>query len=124
MPILATRVITISLALTLLLPSGAWAHAFPDRSRPQVGATVKTSPHHVRIWFDAGLEALFCSLIVKNAAGRVVSLGHGHVVQGSHNRLLETAVKPLAAGKYRVYWSVIALDGHHTEGHYMFRVHG
>ncbi len=110
--------------LTLLLSAPAFAHAFPDRSRPRVGATVKTVPHHVRIWFDAGLEALFCSLLVKNAAGQVVSLGRGHVVSGSHDRLLETRINPLAPGKYRVYWSVVAVDGHHTEGHYMFRVEG
>lgn len=122
MSTLAKRSGAISLALALLLPAGAFAHAFPDRSRPRVGATVKIAPHRVRIWFDAGLEALFCSLIVKSAAGQVVSLGHGHVVRGSHDRLLETTVKPLIPGKYRVYWSVIALDGHHTEGHYMFRV--
>ena len=124
MSTLAKRSIAVSLTLALLLPSGAWAHAFPDRSRPQVGATVKASPHHVRIWFDAGLEALFCSLIVKNATGQVLSFGHGHVVRGSHDRLLETTVKRLVPGKYRVYWSVIALDGHHTAGHYMFRVRG
>ena len=114
----------LTMLLTLLLPAGAYAHAFPDRSRPRVGATVKAAPLHVRIWFDAGLEALFCSLIVKNAAGQVVSEGRGHVVSGSHDRLLETTVKPLAPGKYRVYWSVVAVDGHHTEGHYMFRIEG
>ncbi len=122
MSILLKRFVGLTLALTLTAPAVAWAHAFPDRSRPRVGATVKAPPHRVRIWFDAGLEALFCSLIVKNAAGQVVSHGRGHVVPGSHDRLLETTVKPLTPGKYRVYWSVVAVDGHHTEGHYMFRV--
>lgn len=116
--------ISAAALLALSLPVAAFAHAFPDRSRPRVGATVKAAPHHVRIWFDAGLEALFCSLLVKNAAGQLVSQGRGHVVSGSHDRLLETTVKPLAPGKYRVYWSVVAVDGHHTEGHYMFRVGG
>lgn len=103
-------------------PLLAYAHAFPERSRPRVGATLKKPPHLVRIWFDAGLEALFCSLTVKNAAGRVVSEGRGHVVAGTHDRLLETSVPPLAPGRYHVYWSVVAVDGHHTEGRYMFRV--
>lgn len=112
----------LGLLLALSFPLSAFAHAFPDRSRPRVGSTVKTAPHTVRIWFDAGLEPLFCSLLVKNTTGKVVSRGRGHVVAGSHDRLLETAVGPLPAGKYRVYWSVVAVDGHHTEGHYMFRI--
>lgn len=119
---LLTKAARLSLLFALSLPLSAFAHAFPDRSRPRVGSTIKTAPHTVRIWFTAGLEPLFCSLLVKNAAGKVVSPGHGHVVSGSHDRLLETTVSSLPAGKYRVYWSVVAVDGHHTEGHYMFRI--
>lgn len=115
------------LVLTGLLvgsfPGTTLAHAFPDRSRPRVGATIAHAPHVVRIWFDAGLEALFCHLTVKNEHGQTVSQGPAHVVAHSHD-LLETAIPRLAPGKYRVYWSVIAVDGHHTEGHYMFRVKG
>lgn len=116
------RIIHLSLLVALGLPLVASAHAFPERSRPRVGATLKAAPHQVRIWFDAGLEPLFCSLIVKNAAGQVMSHGRGVVASGTHDRLLETTVNTLPPGKYRVYWSVIAVDGHHTEGHYMFRV--
>lgn len=100
----------------------ASAHAFPERSRPRVGATVAKAPHEVRIWFDAGLEPLFCTLRVKDAQGQWVNKGKGHVKPGTHDRLLETRVPVLPPGKYHVYWSVIAVDGHHTEGHYPFRV--
>ncbi|HUW99177.1 MAG TPA: copper resistance CopC family protein [Acidiferrobacter sp.] len=112
----------IGLLLAFSVPISAQAHAFPARSRPRVGATLSQSPHHIRIWFDAGLEGLFCSLTVKNAAGHIVSSGPGHVVAGSHDRLLETAVPALSPGKYHVYWSVVAVDGHHTQGRYMFRI--
>ncbi len=112
----------LSLFLTLSIPGLAYAHAFPERSRPRVGSTLTKPPHLVRIWFDAGLEALFCSLTVKNATGQIVSEGRGHVVAGTHDRLLETQVPPLAPGRYHVYWSVVAVDGHHTEGRYMFRI--
>ena len=37
-------------------------------------------------------------------------------------RLLEVTVPPLTSGRYRVYWSVIARDGHRTEGDFRFRV--
>lgn len=110
------------LGLLLFIPGLADAHAFPERSRPRVGATLRKSPSFVRIWFDAGLEGLFCHLTVKTATGTPVSRGRAHVVAHSHDRLLEVALAPLGPGKYRVYWSVVAVDGHHTEGRYSFRI--
>lgn len=112
----------ISAFLIVALPLTASAHAFPKRASPRVGSTIKATPPDVRIWFDAGLEGIFCSLTVKNKSGQIVSTGHAQVIKGSHNRLLETQVKHLTPGKYHVYWSVIAVDGHHTEGHYAFRI--
>lgn len=101
-----------------------FAHAFPDNSSPHVGATVATAPKNVKIWFDGEIEPVFSTLVVKNASGQKISVGKGRV--GSRNKtLLETRLpvaKPLPAGKYTVYWSVIAHDGHHTEGHFTFTV--
>ena len=39
-----------------------------------------------------------------------------------NTRLLEVTTDPLPSGRYRVYWSVIARDGHRTEGDFPFRV--
>ncbi|HEU0196147.1 MAG TPA: copper resistance protein CopC [Nevskiaceae bacterium] len=117
-----TRLALPILALTLAVPIVASAHAFPDNSSPHVGATVATSPQEVKVWFDGKLEPVFSTLIVKNAAGKQVSAGKGHV--DPHNEtLLETKpASTLPAGAYKVYWSVIARDGHHTEGHFGFKV--
>ena len=43
-------------------------------------------------------------------------------VNPQDGRLLEVTVPPLTSGRYRVYWSVIARDGHRTEGDFRFRV--
>lgn len=100
----------------------ALAHAFPSHSSPAVGATVDTAPHNVKIWFDGELEPVFSTLIVKNAAGQAVGAGKGEV-DPKDRTLLETALPTaLTAGKYEVYWSVIAHDGHHTAGHFAFTV--
>lgn len=100
----------------------AAAHAFPDNSSPHVGATVTTSPKQVHVWFNGELEPVFSTLIVKNASGTQVSAGNGQVDPKDH-ALLETALpEALPAGTYTVYWSVIARDGHHTEGHFAFTV--
>lgn len=110
------------LVLAFAVPSLAMAHAYPDHSSPQPGATLATSPHQVKIWFNGEIEPVFSTLLVKNTAGKSVSEGKGHVDAKDH-KLLETALpKPLPAGSYSVDWSVIAHDGHHTAGHFTFTV--
>ncbi len=114
--------VAIAVLALLLLSRTALAHAFPDHSLPRVGSQLTTAPTSVRIWFDGDIEPVFSTLIVKTAAGAKVSAGKGRV-SSSNSTLLETPLPhKLAPGKYYVYWSVIARDGHHTEGRFPFRV--
>jgi hypothetical protein len=116
------RVFAIALlALGFVVSSHAIAHAFPDSSSPHAGQ-VLASPAEVRITFDAEIEPVFSTLIVKNAAGTAVSAGKGEVATSNHAVLQTALTKALPPGKYVVYWSVIAHDGHHTAGHYPFTV--
>ena len=107
--------------MLLLAPSWAAAHAFPDHSDPRVGHTVDASPSSVRIWFDGQIEPVFSKVRVEDADRRQVDKGDSRV-DPSDRTLLEVGLPPLASGKYRVYWSVVARDGHRTEGDYSFRV--
>lgn len=118
------RILACGLALLLACAAAprASAHAFPDRSSPEVGATVGKAPQQVKVWFDGELEPVFSTLIVKNASGKQVSPGKGQVNANDHT-LLETGLPAmLPPGKYEVYWSIVAHDGHHTEGHFAFTV--
>lgn len=117
-----TMLCTLGCLFALGAAPAALAHAFPDNSSPHVGATVATSPKQVQVWFNGELEPVFSTLIVKNAEGESVSTGKGRVDPGNA-KLLETALPAtLAPGKYEVYWSVVAHDGHHTAGHFAFTV--
>jgi methionine-rich copper-binding protein CopC len=107
--------------MLLLAPSWAAAHAFPDHSDPRVGRTVDASPPAVRIWFDGQIEPVFSKVRVEDADPRQVDKGDPRV-DPNDRTLLEVGLPPLAPGKYRVYWTVIARDGHRTEGDYSFRV--
>ena len=108
-------------AAALLVARSGWAHAFPDRSEPRVGATLSASPSEVRIWFDGELEPVFSLIRVENGEKQRVDRGDGRV-SPQNSRLLEISVPPLPPGKYRVFWSVIARYGHRTEGDFPFRI--
>lgn len=107
----------------LCVPVAVWAHAFPDHSEPRVGSTVTTPPAQVRIWFDGEIEPVFSTMRVEDANKRRVDKGDPRV-NPQDNRVLEVSVPPLPAGKYYVFWSVIARDGHRTEGDFRFLVQG
>jgi methionine-rich copper-binding protein CopC len=109
------------LAALLAAASDASAHAFPDRSEPRVGRTVERSPDAIRIWFDGEIEPVFSTIRVENDGRQRVDRGDGRV-NAQNNRLLEVSVGALPPGRYRVFWSVVARDGHRTEGDFPFRV--
>jgi methionine-rich copper-binding protein CopC len=113
---------TLILAAVLLLaPPPARGHAFPDHADPRVGSTVNPSPAEVRIWFDGEIEPVFSTIRVENETKQRIDRGDGGV-SSQDNRLLAVRIPPLVPGKYRVYWSVVARDGHRTEGDYPFKV--
>ena len=104
-----------------LLPGGAGAHAFVKRSDPGDGATVNGSPAQIRIWFDGPVEPLFATIRVENRDRQRVDKTNGRV-NGDDRSLLEVEVAVLPPGRYRVFWSVVARDGHRREGDFTFRV--
>ena len=108
-------------AALLALPGAIWAHAFPDHSEPRVGHTVDAPPPAVRIWFDGAIEPVFSTLRVEDERKQRVDRGDARV-DPRDSTALEVSLPPLPSGRYRVFWSVVARDGHRTEGDYSFRV--
>ena len=108
-------------AALLAMASPVWAHAFPDHSEPRVGHTVDASPPTVRIWFDGAIEPVFSTMRVEDGDKRRVDRNDPRVSPDDRT-LLEVSLPSLAPGRYRVFWSVVARDGHRTEGSFPFRV--
>ena len=111
----------LSLVCLCAVPEAARGHAFPDHADPKVGATLTVSPDRVRIWFDSALEPAFSTIMVHRADGKMVDNRDGRV-NSSDAKLLEVSVPRLQAGTYSVIWSVVARDGHRTNGEYPFVV--
>jgi methionine-rich copper-binding protein CopC len=102
------------------MPVPALAHAFPDHSEPRVGHTVDP-PSVVRVWFDGAIEPVFSTIRVEDGDQQRVDRGDARV-DPADSTLLEVSVPPLPPGRYKVFWSVVARDGHRTEGSFPFRV--
>jgi methionine-rich copper-binding protein CopC len=110
-----------ALAASVLWAGEASAHAFPEQDTPSAGAVLTQAPATVSIRFDSELEPIFSKLIVKNAQDQQVSQGNGSV-DPTNARILATRLTNAAKGSYHVYWSVVSMDGHRTEGDYTFTV--
>ena len=84
--------------------------------------TVTSPPQQVAIRFDAPIEALFSKLDVLGSSGQNEDEGTPQV--NADTRTLTVHLKSLTPGEYTVKWSVVAKDGHRTEGSYTFTVAG
>ena len=106
-------------AALALLPFALGAHTFVARSEPRAGATIGEAPARVRIWFDGPVEPMFLEIRVEGGENRRVDRGDGHL-DPRDSSLVEVGLAPLSPGRYWVYWSVIARDGHRRDGTFSF----
>jgi methionine-rich copper-binding protein CopC len=106
--------------LTLALSTAiADAHAQLQRSSPRVGSTVASAPSEVRLWFTQALEPKFTTAQLRSGSGAVVASG---AVDTADPNQVVIRVPALPAGSYKVFWKVLSVDAHHTEGSFGFEV--
>ena len=113
--------VLLMIGALLATAAPAWAHVFPDHSEPRVGHVLDTPPQAVRIWFDGAIEPVFSTLRVEDGGKRRVDRDDARV-DPTDRTLLEVSLPSLPPGRYQVFWSVVARDGHRTEGSFPFRV--
>ncbi len=113
----------LTVLLTLAGLSLAHAHAFLDHAEPKVGSTLSASPPGVKIWFTEELEGAFSKIQVFNSAGKQVD-GKDVKVDPSQKDLMSVSLPRLPAGTYKVIWSAVSVDTHHTTGTFTFKVTG
>jgi methionine-rich copper-binding protein CopC len=113
--------IMISILLALTLTEAAQAHAMLDHASPLVGSTVATAPPAVVLTFTQKLEPAFSTVRVENSTGARVDQGKAQLDPDSRT-VLRIGLKPLPPGTYRVFWKVLSVDTHTTEGNFRFTV--
>jgi copper resistance protein C len=106
-------------AALALLPSAVGSHTFVARSEPRAGETIGEPPSRIRIWFDGPVEPMFLDIRVESGEKRRVDRADAHL-DPRDNALVEVGLGPVSPGRYRVFWSVIARDGHRRDGSFSF----
>jgi methionine-rich copper-binding protein CopC len=109
------------LAVALIAPHQAHAHAHLTAASPAVGSTVQAAPTEVTITYTEGVEPKFSTIEVLDAAGTRVDTANVHILPDDNKRL-SVGVKPLSPGVYKVIWHATAVDTHKTEGDFSFTV--
>ena len=117
------RLAILAMAVLLLEPVAAWAHAKLVKSDPARRAVLKKSPAQVRLWFYEKLEPSFSILKVLDAAGKPVTDRSANV-SGGDQKLLELDLPDLPEGTYTVSYEVLSVDGHAVKSGYTFTVRG
>jgi methionine-rich copper-binding protein CopC len=101
--------------------AAALAHAHLQKAEPPVGASVKTPPAEVRLWFTQKLEPAFSKLQVVDGRGQSVAKGDS-TVDPADPAQMSVALMPLEPGTYKVTWRAVSVDTHVTEGDHVFTV--
>ena len=111
----------LTVIFTLAGFSLAHAHAFLDHADPKVGSTVTVSPSVVKIWFTEKLEGAFSKIQVFDETGKEIDQKDVKI-DSTDKSLMSVTVPKLPSGTYKVKWSAVAVDTHHTTGTFTFTV--
>jgi hypothetical protein len=116
------NVFILSIAgLMLAAPATAFAHAHLDHATPAVGSTVAQAPKEVVMWFTESLEAAFSTAEVRDAQGKPVQAGKARFDKANPAQM-RVPLQALKPGTYKVFWRVLSVDTHRTQGDFSFRV--
>ena len=109
-----------AVALAVLAPGVAFAHANIDRAEPAPDSTLATSPRAVRIWFTEPVAANASGIEVLDTTGRRVDANDSRVDLSTPSLVMVT-LPALPDGTYTVAWrNTSAVDGHPLRGTYAF----
>ena len=111
----------VFLLLFVLMPGVAWAHPHLTKSDPADKARLTTAPTAIRLWFSETPDVSKTTLMIHDAAGKVVPTAPTRAGTGARNvRVpIRVALKP---GRYAVVWTAHGLNGHMTTGSFEFTV--
>jgi methionine-rich copper-binding protein CopC len=107
--------------VTVAATASALAHAKLQRSEPENGSTVTSSPTALKLQYNEPIEPAMSSVKLTGSGDMAVQTGKPVLDEGD-DKTLVVPVSKLRAGSYRVEWSTMGRDGHHVKGDVRFTV--
>ena len=102
----------------LQLPSFVGAHAYMELTSPKAEEVLTESPTGVWVQYSEPIDTNLSQLRLENEAGEVIAAEQYSV----DNSSITLRLPPLDNGVYYVYWQILALDTHVTDGSFRFFV--
>lgn len=96
-----------------------WAHAILMESSPKLNSTVKGPDFAIGLRFNVRIDCGRSRVRLVAPDGTVSTLSH--LAQASPDTL-QSQVKGLKPGAYKLQWQVLASDGHISKGEVPFTV--
>ena len=104
------RALLAALAVALIAPAAASAHATMTGATPAEQGRVETSPNEITLRFDQSVVAPADAIVVLGADGRDHA---GAIAQSHRDTVVRAHVTGLVAGEaYTVRWRIVSADGH------------
>ena len=98
-----------------------WAHAIVVDSTPREGAVLKQAPDRIQLHFNVKIEKALASVSLTKGGKQRIKLPPSDFSQSAPERL-EVLLPPLEPGDYLLRYSVLAADGHATQGVLRFSI--
>jgi copper transport protein len=114
-------IVWVLVAVGLVLPAVAGAHAALLRTSPSASVVTNGSPPQVALTYSESIEPRFSIVSVTDVNGTQVTSGSPARQPGAPQTLVERLQK-LPPGWYLVIWRVISADGHPVRGAFTFAV--
>ena len=105
--------------LSVLCVTTLWAHMRVQKTMPEDGARLTSSPHHIQVWYTQLPDDAISRLLLEGVDGDV-SLGDTTVKEDKS--LMAMIPSALADGNYTVKWRTAGDDGHTQRGDFTFTV--
>src|ERR1700681_804968 len=102
----------LAMAVVMLVPERAWAHAHLKRSDPAAGAQVAEPPQVIRLWFSEQPELSMTLASLKDSVGKAFALSPAEREPSGEMGIAFHVLSALPPGRYTLSWRTAASDGH------------